>query len=236
VQRQAESVPQVAAGNNQASMNIFAGLFHVGMLAVAFSCAYTLQPPNYTKLYFVTIAALAVGVIIGLLVVGSRLAQTSAGRALTALMAGIAYSLAYQPQVAELLSSCDRELLPAIAEFAPSLGTIGLLVALLGAALYLLGGCDRRPANEPFSLAVMLAAGLVLTLGIIMYIALAPVYNLQGGMYTRLLVARGFEYGLLVLAVLRVTGGPGIATAPIWYMAAALLVAALRHILGIGMV
>jgi len=213
----------------------FSALFHIGMLAVVFSCAYTLQPANYTKLHFATIAALAVAVIAALAIAGGRFARTLAGKALTALMAGIAYNLAYEPQIADLVSSRGGELALAIAEFTPSLGTIGLLVALVAVGLYLTARCDRRPVNVPLSWATAVAAGLVLLLGIIMYIALAPVYDLQGGVYTRLLVARVVEYGLLLLAILRMTGAPGVGSAPAWYLAVSLLAAAIRHIVGIGM-
>ncbi len=234
LQMQSKSVPEAVAVTNKPAIHTFSGLFHIGMLAVVFSCVYTLQPANYTKLYFATIVVLAVGVIAALLIAGGRFARTLAGKALTALMAGIAYNLAYAPQIAELVSSWGRELAPAVAEFTPSVGTVGLLVALIAVGLYLIAGCDRRPVNTPFSSATMAAGGLVLLLGIIMYLALAPVYDLQGGFYTRLLAARVLEYGLLLLVILRMTGAPGVGSAPAWYLAAGLLAAAIRHIAGIG--
>ena len=55
-------------------------------------------------------------------------------------------------------------------------------------------------------------------------------------MYTRLVIGRTVEYSLLGLVVMRMYGLRGIGSAPAWYFAAGLLVSALRHLSGIGIV
>jgi len=227
-------VPEFAAPGYRPGTLPLAVVFHIGMLAVVVSCAYTVQPPLYSKLFFVVVAGLAVAVIVGLLVRRGQFAASDAGKAVTALMAGMAFSLAYDPQIAALVPSWGERMPAYVMDFAPGVGTIGLLAALLGAALYVLAGCDQRPDGVPFSRAILVSGGLLLALGIVMYSVLSPVYDLQGGMYTRLLIGRVLEYGLLLAAVLRMTGAPGVGSVPAWYLALGLLAAAARHVVGIA--
>lgn len=210
-----------------------AGIFHLGMLTVCASCVYTLQPPTYTKRLFFIIAAVAVVVAVVAGMARSRPSWRRTIQLATALLAGIVYHLAYSPQLGQMPAL--QQMPQYLAELQPGLGTIGLVVALIGATLYVLGGCNRGEHPLPFAWSILVAVGVVVCLNVIMYIALVQVYNLQGGFYARLLMFHAIGYGLLFLAVQRMEGAPAVGYAPTWYLAAAVLLAAGRHILGIAM-
>ncbi len=213
----------------------FSGLYHAGMLAVAFSCAYTVQPPNYTKLFFLTAAVFAGALLIWAIVSRGKSGQTEAGAGLAALLAGIVFSLAYDPQLFDLFPTAYESLPVWVTDLSPSIGTVGVLIAALGAGMYVMSGCDRQERTVPFMSALLWAAGLVLVIGLLMYFGLRNVYDLQGGFYTRGLLVRILTYGLLIGTTLRLSGRPGIGNAPVWYLTLAIWIAAARHILGIGM-
>lgn len=215
---------------------VLAALFHLGMLAVVASCAYTQQPMTAGKLFYAAVAMLALSLPVLSLVAGRWAGAQGAAAPLTALAAAIAYSFAFEPQMAALVPSAVDRLPMAIWELSPGIGLPGLLVAALAAAVYLAAGCDHHRSRVRMIRAVLTSAGMVIGMGLLMYITLAPVYDLQGGMYTRLLVGRTVEYSLLGLVVMRMYGLRGIGSAPAWYFAAGLLVSALRHLTGIGIV
>lgn len=207
---------------------LLAILFHLGMLTIVFSGVYTVQPPTYGTRYFALTAALGVAVLVLLLVYRTSFAASITGRALTALMAGICYSQAYDPQLTALLPAWGERLPMVVTDLAPSLGTVGLLIAAIGCALYLAAGGDRRPVQLPFGWSILVAALLAAVLGVVMYLALAPLYELQGGMYTILLLARLLEYTLLLMVVQRMAGARGIGAITTAYLSLG-LVAAVAH-------
>lgn len=209
-------------------------VFHLGMLAIAISCVYTQQPPTAGRLFYITVALLALSLPLVLCVRVRSAAARSAMAPLTALAAAITYSFAYEPQLEAVVPSAIARLPMVILELAPGIGLAGLLLASIATAVYLAAGCDRHLVRVRMSRAVLAAAGLVIGLGLVMYVALAPIYDLQGGMQTRLLIGRTVEYALLGLVVMRMYGLRGIGSVPAWYFAAALFLAAGRHLLGIG--
>ena len=111
------------------------------------------------------------------------------------------------------------------------LGTVGLLIAAIGCALYLAAGGDRKPVQLPFGWSTLVAALLVAVLGVVMYLALAPLYELQGGMYTILLLARILEYMLLLMVVQRMAGARGIGAITTAYLSLGLVAAAAHNML-----
>jgi len=215
---------------------VLAVLFHIGMLAVVASCAYTQQPMTAGKLFYAAVAVLALSLPVLSLVAGRWAGAQGAAAPLTALAAAIAYSFAFEPQMAALVPSAVDRLPMAIWELSPGIGLPGLLLAALAAAVYLAADCDPHRSRVRMTRAVLTAAGMVIGMGLLMYITLAPIYDLQGGMYTRLVIGRTVEYSLLGLVVMRMYGLRGIGSAPAWYFAAGLLVSALRHLSGIGIV
>lgn len=208
---------------------ILAVVFHLGMLAVVFSCVFTVQPPTYGRVYFGLTAALGVAVVLVMCIRKSGFAASPSGRAATALMAGICYSKAYDPQLTALFPSWGENLPMFVTDIAPGLATIGLLLAIISAALYLIISPDRRPVRIPFGWATAAAGLLVAVLGVLMYILLAPIYELQGGMYTTLLLSRVLEYTLLLLVVQVMAGARGVGALTTWYLALALVAAAIRN-------
>jgi hypothetical protein len=202
------------------------------MLAICLSCVYTLQPPTYGRRLFIIIGVVAVVVAAAALMARSRPGRRRGIQLSTALLAGIAYHLAYSPQLGQL--PAFQQMPQYLAELQPGLGTAGLIVALIGAAMFVLSGSDRRREPLPFYWSILVAAGLLILVNAIMYIGLVQVYNLQGGFYARLLLFHAVGYGLLFLAVQRMEGAPAVGYAPTWYLAAAIILAAGRHILGIA--
>ncbi len=227
----------IALGNTKIT-STFAVIFHLGMAVIVFSCVFTAQPVGYySHPFFLIVAALGAATIIALLASRTPFASTPAGKALTALVAVFAYNLAYDPQIAQLLPSTAEHLHPLVFELTPGIAVIGLIIALATTGFYLMARSRRQPAASPFVPAVVVAGVLTLVLGLIMYIALSPIasYELQGDFLTKLLAVRVFEYTLLMLAVMRMAGAPGVGNAPTWYLALALILTAARHILGIAM-
>lgn len=210
-----------------------AAVFHVGMLAICVSALYTIQPPTYTKLLFGLIAAAAIVVAVMASRWRARPQWRRGIRLGTALLAGIVYHLAYSPQLTQLPGL--ETLPPWVSEMQIGLGTVGLAVALIGAGVYLWSGCDRRSVNIPFQWSILAAAGLIIVLNVIMYASLVQIYDLQGGFYARVLTMHVVAYTLLLLSVMRMTGTRGVGNYTTWYLAATIVLAAARHIAGIGM-
>ena len=227
----------IALGNTKIA-STFAGIFHLGMAVIVFSCVFTVQPVGYySRPFFLIVAALGIATVVALLASRTPFASTPAGKALTALLAAFAYTLAYEPEIAQLLPAAADHLHPLVFELTPGIAVIGLIIALAATGLYLMARARRQPPATPFAPAVLLAGAFTLVLGLIMYIALSPIasYELQGDFLTKMLTVRVFEYTLLLLAVLRMAGAPGVGNAPTWYLALALILTAARHILGIAM-
>ena len=213
---------------------MLAGAFHIGMLAVAASCVATVQFAS-AGTAFVVLGMLGIGTV-ALALIARRSGTVQRGMAsLTALAAAVVYGMAFEPQLVAVAPALIDRLPMVVWELSPSIGTAGLVLSVVATATYLLSGCDRSGARLQMGGAVLTAAGLVIGLGLLMYVTLAPVYELQGGMYTRLLIGRTLEYTLLGLVVMRMYGLRGVGSAPAWYFAGTLLAVAGRHLLGIGM-
>ncbi|MFO7948003.1 MAG: hypothetical protein R6V19_14460 [Armatimonadota bacterium] len=210
-----------------------AAIFHVGMVVICASAVYTLQPPTYTKQLFGVIAAAAVIVAATAYMSQTRPEWRSGVRLGTALLAGIVFHLAYSPQLNQLPGL--ENLPPWVSEMQIGLGAVGLAVALIAAGVYLWSGCDRRSVKVPFQGSMLAAAGLVIVLNAVMYASLVQIYDLQGGFYARLLTMHVVAYSLLFLLVMRLTGARAVGNYTTWYLAAAIILASARHILGIGM-
>ncbi len=231
-----EATTTIGPDHRSAPGWVLAGFFHLGMLAVVASCVYTQQPPTSGKLFYAAVAVLALSLPLLSLFAGRWGAARGAMAPLTALAAAVAYSFAFEPQMAAIMPSAIDRIPMVVWELSPGIGLPGLLLAALAAAVYLATRCDVDHSRARMTGAILTAAGMIIGMGLLMYITLAPVYDLQGGMYTRLLIGRTVEYSLLGLVVLRMYGLRGIGSAPAWYFAAGLLASALRHLTGAGIV
>lgn len=211
---------------------VLAVLVHLGLLAVCVSAVMTLQPPTWPGRKWLGVGVLALVLISYALVTRGRSAFTAHGKLLTALAAGIVLSLAYEPQ----LSTWGRlgEVMPSwLADTAPGLGMVGALWAGFWGLVYL--GLVHRDHRHGvvFGWPVALSAVLVAGLGLVTFIGLGAVYEIEP-YYLSLLLGNVVQYGLLLSVVIGLSGRIGIGSGMQLYLALTLLLAIARNLSGGG--
>jgi hypothetical protein len=200
---------------------------HLGLLLICVSAVYTRQY-GFSMLRWSGIGAL------GLVLLGSGLATrglvalTKWGRLLLALAAGLLLALAYEPQLAEipLLGRMgDLPYLPV------SLGSVGVALVLIFWLLCHLAQAEMGMLSPPFRQAVLVTGAALVGLAALLYFLFAPLYDMEGGEPTRLVVFNVFQYTVLLAGVVSTSGGPGIRGWPLLYLGLALLGAVAHNLL-----
>jgi len=162
-----------ATDKNRASLVLLAGL-----VALAACTAVTRQPDAFgPRQALVSIAIVAIGLSLALLRERAGMAwPLSAGLALAT-----AYHLAYDPVLPEALGN---RLPLRIAILEPTTPTIIVLVLVLWWVLRKWPWAEQAPAGSGQALqALGIVARLLIGLGIVLYLALSGVYDLEGGFW-----------------------------------------------------
>ena len=203
---------------------------HLGLGLVCFSAVYTRQPADFTVLRWAGVAAVGLVLIVSAAITKGIVALQQTGRLLLALGAGLAMSLSFEPQLAEL-PGLGEKMGPVWAELFPSVATVGVGLAFGFWLLFYLADGERGLHPIPFRHSLTLTAGLLVGLAGVMYIALNPLYGLDGGRATIAVVFTLIQYTALLVAVLGSCGGPGVRAWPFYYIGAALLAAVVRNLM-----
>lgn len=204
---------------------------HLGLLAVGFSAAWTIQPEGwFSRGEWAAFALIGLATLVAGLA-GIRLGvRCPTGAGLLALAAATALYMAYDPQLGTLPGMGALAMGP-LGAFEPSLAHLGASAAALFALLYFLLHPRPRPA-VPFSGGVIAAALLLLALGGIMYLALHNVYDLSAASGLPALAFRIGSMALVMLAALVMSGARGVGPVAHIYLGAALLAAVARNLAG----
>lgn len=203
---------------------------HLGLGLVCFSTVYTRQPADFTVLRWTGVAVVGLVLIVLAVITKGLVALQQTGRLLLALGAGLAMSLSFEPQLAGVPGL--REKMGAVwAELYPSVATVGVGLAFGFWLLFYLADGERGLYPIPFRRSLTLTAGLLVGLAGVMYIALNPLYGLDGGQATITVVFVVIQYAALLAAVLGSCGGPGVRAWPFYYIGIALLAAPVRYLM-----
>lgn len=211
-----------------------ATLMHVGLLLVCASAVYTVQPPTMGMERWLGLGLLAIILLVWAAVTRGRCAFSDGGRLLTALAAGIALSLAADPQLASF--SNFGETMPSwLMGLAPGLSMAGVIIASIFGLwyLYTLNNYLRHGHAAPFRWGLHAAALLIIALGIVTFLALDRFYQMDV-MDLATLLGNALQYYLLLLVVLSVSGRTGVGAVMQVYFAATLLLALARNVVGGG--
>jgi hypothetical protein len=159
-------------------------------------------------------------------------AFTAPGKLLTALAAGLLLSLAYEPQFSAWGNL--GEVMPRwLAETAPGLGMAGALWAGIWGLIYLSVVHRDHRHGVVLGWAVTLSALLIAGLGLVTYIGLGSVYELES-YYLAQLLSQVVQYGLLLSVVMGLSGRIGVGSTMQIYLAITLLLAIARNLSGGG--
>lgn len=207
---------------------------HVGLLLVAFSAAWTIQPEGwFNRGQWLSFALIGLMVLVsGIQALRGRAAILSTS-ALLALGAATALYLAYDPQLTALPGLAVLGEGP-VGALEPSLAHLGVLIAGVFAALYVCLVRPRSSEEPPFAGAVIAAAVLVLVLAGIMWLALHNLYDLSGTSGIDMLTFRVVSFSLLLLSCLVLAPARGVYGVAQLYMGLALLVAVARNFTGMS--
>lgn len=203
-----------------------------GLLVVAFSAAYTMQPEGmfsrgeWVAFGIIGLAALVVGIACR-----GEDARGVLGAGTLGLVGAAALYLSYDPQLASLPGMSGLGM-GTVGLLKPSLAHVGVILAALFLAVQL--GVDRRALADrvPFRGAVVAAALLVLVLAGVMWLGLHNIYDLSGTSSIGELIFRTLAYTVLMVTCLTLSGARGVGGAAHLYMGAALLIAVARNVLG----
>ncbi|NPV47359.1 MAG: hypothetical protein HPY69_10395 [Armatimonadetes bacterium] len=220
--------------HRQAPVWVLAGLTHLGLLAICCSAAYTLQPADFTGRQWAALLLAAVIALAHAVGTRGRGAASVCGKSLTALLAGVALSLSYDPQLASWPTVGERMPLW-LAAVNPSLATIGVLVAGVFGMLYL-ATVTRRCGQQcpiPYARVTVLAAALVIVLGLGTYAALGRIYDMDS-LHLVMLVSNAVQYAWLLGVVLGLSGRTGVGYSAQVYLALTVLAALVRNLVGGG--
>lgn len=211
-----------------------AALVHLGLLAVCASAVLTVQPANFGTRAWGAYGLVALVALLQTAVTRGRAAFSANGKALTALLAGMVLFLSYDPQLSNLPALGER--LPQwLSDLSPSLGTVGALWAGFWGLIYLatIHRHHRDRHAVPYLRPVLAAAVLVVVLGLSTFLALHRVYELESGA-VQMLVSQALQYGLLLAAMLGLSGRIGFGSVPEVYMSLSVLAALAHNLKGGG--
>lgn len=215
-------------------VSTLANLMHVGLLLVCASAIYTLQPPTIGMERWLGLGLLAIILLVWAAATRGRCAFTDGGKLLTALAAGIVLNLAYEPQLANLGNFGEN--MPSWAMgLAPGLAMAGVILAASFGLWYLrtLNNYLRHGHTAPFRWGLHAAFLLVIALGLITFLALDRLYQMEP-MDLSALLGNALQYYLLLLIVINVSGRTGVGAVMQVYFAATLLLALARNVIGGG--
>ncbi len=207
---------------------------HIGLLLVAFSASWTIQPEGwFSRGQWAAFAAIGLATLIAGVVGLTGRAAALAVRALLALGAATALHMAYDPQLTSLPGFAGLGAGP-VGALEPSLAHLGVvIVALFAAAQAAIGGRERL-ARTPFAGAVIAAALLLVALGGVMWLGLHNVYDLSAASGMAVLTFRTVSFALLLLGCLVMSDMRGLGGVAQAYVGLALLVAIARNVGGMG--
>lgn len=215
-------------------LQVLSGLFHAGLIIIAAAAIYSLQPA-LTLRDWAPYLVVAVAMLICAAATRGRCGLQDGGRLLTALGAALLLSLAREPQLSSI--EAIYESLPLwLVTMGLGLGTLGVLLAAIAGLSFVrtLNSYLGHPHPPPFTWAVNLAGLLVLVVGVVTFLTLRRFYEMDAA-YLSLLVANLVQYYLLLRVTLYASGRMFVGAAPQVYIAAAILLAFARNMLGGGM-
>lgn len=204
---------------------------HLGLLAVGFSAAWTIQPEGwFSRGEWAAFALIGLAtVVVGLAGIRRGVCGPS-GAGLLALAAAAALYMAYDPQLVTLPGMAAVATGP-LGALEPSLAHLGVLIAaVFGVVYWVLQDRPRPPV--PFSGGVIAAALLLFAFGAIMYLALHNIYDLSAASGLPALVFRIGSLAVVMLTALALSGGRGVGVVAHIYLGAALLAAVARNLTG----
>jgi hypothetical protein len=217
-----------------ASARVLAALTHVGLLVVCASAVYTLQPSTMGQRSWLALALVALGALVQVVMTRGRSGASAGGKTVTALLAGIVLSLAYDPQLGNLPGLGEK--LPTwLADLSPGVALLGVLwAALWGYGLLARVGPPYGPAQPtPYVRPLLTGAVLVGGLAVVMFVVLGRVYEVDPLPVT-MLVSQVVQYAALLGVVLGVTGRPGVGSGATLYLAVTVLAALARNLVAGG--
>jgi len=202
---------------------------HIGLLIICASAIYTRQPANFSALRWSGIGMLGIFLLASGIGTRGFVALTGWGRLLLALGAGILLTLAYDPQLTDIMALAGGSR-PDLQGLHPSVGSVGVGLVLIFWLLFHLAGGEMGMGHIPFRRAVLATIALLVALSAIMYVTVGHLYGL-GGEPTRFIVFNVVQYGVLVVGVASSSGGPGVRGWPFSYVGLALLAVVARNLL-----
>ncbi len=207
---------------------------HLGLLLVAFSALWTLQPEGWFNrgqwagFTLIGLATLTAGVI-GL----TGRAAALAVRSLLALGAAAALHMAYDPQLTALPGFTGLGAGP-LGMLEPGVAHLGVVIVALFALMQAGIAGRARLARTPFVGAIIVAAALLLVLGGVMWLGLHNLYDLSAASGMAVLSFRVLSFSVLMAGCLVMSDVRGFGGVAQIYVGAALLAAVARNLGGMS--
>lgn len=212
-------------------MATLATLANAGLLLICASAIWTVQPPTFGLRQWAGRAVLALVLLISAAISRGRSAFTTGGKLGTALAAIIVLGLAYDPQLANLASIGEK--LPAwLSALSPGLGTLGVVIAAVFGLAYIatINATLRHRHDTPFSGALTASVILVIVLGLVTYLCLQRMYELDPTILA-LLIGNASQYYVIAVVVSQLSGRIGVGSSIQVMMSVTILLALARNVL-----
>jgi hypothetical protein len=203
---------------------------HLGFLLICASAVITRQMPDFPKRAWIAPILVGLTLLIAFAATRGRFALTEWGKGLLALGLGVAFGLTYDPQLANLpgLSGVSDS---ALGQYNPSLANVGVLLVLVFWGLIAATGGESRLGPRPFRRSAVISFVLIAATAVFAYWFLGLYYDLEGPFHTIDVMQKGFQYLVLILAAVGLSGGIGVRGWAHLYVGLALLAAFVRNLL-----
>lgn len=213
---------------------VLAALTHLGLVVTAACAVYTLQPPTFGMKRWAGLGLVAL-VMLGLAAVTrGRSAFLTVGKLLTALAAGVALSLAVEPQLANMGTLGER--MPMwLLGVGPNVAMIAVVWTAVFGLLYLhlINSYLGHGHEAPFRWGLNLGTLVIIVLAIASFVMLGRLYEMDM-LHLSQLLGNALTFYLLLVVVLNVSGRIGFGASMQVYLALTLLLALARNLVGGG--
>jgi len=208
-----------------------AGGVHLGYLLVCISAAVTQQTAEFPRRAWIPPLAVGLALVLAFLATRGRIAFARWGRLLLALGIGLAFSLTYDPQLADLPGLGWVADTP-LGQLNPSLAALGSVLVLVFWLATAAAGGERMQRPVPFRRALTIGAALVVVTGALTRSYLAGYYEgVSDTFETYDLMQRALQYTILIGAALGLSGARGVRGWPHLYVGLALLAGFARNMM-----
>lgn len=210
---------------------LLAALTNLGLLLICVSAVWTLQPPTFGLRRWAGLGLFALTLLIVAAVTRGRSAFSTNGKLATGLAAIIVLGLSYDPQLANI-GTLGENMPSWLLGLAPGLGTLGVVITTVFGLTYdaTINNYQRHRHDAPFAWGLKAAALLVIVLGLVSYLCLHRLYELDSTVLGQLF-GNAIQYYFLALVVVSLSGRIAVGSTMQVLLSLTILLAFARNLL-----